>query len=368
VLGLPRGFVVISRKVWVAFFGVCGATVWCTALTYVRVIAEAAYASVKLSAQIPQNIHLLFRLATGYMIAAFTTSSIAVIITDEIRLQGILFAAITVLHFWLTPYMMRVIIILYIKVCEHLRALRAQFATRPLSIMAQKEGEKSECDSKEFQIDENKQDAASTALANNSSKESYDKNNKNDGIELGSSNASTMMTTNPIANNPERLMQQQQQQPQQRRNSPRIEDTAAAASSTADSTLSRLPMITAAKIKDEGTYSSYKSSRSKIVMTFKRRRAHELGKLEAVVRKLQITLCVWTILGILAPILSGINAFALIRSSKRQSDSRNEAYQDNVWNPIVTATILGILLFNGLVLWNFGGPWSLARCTQNANI
>jgi len=282
----------------------------------------------------------------------------AVIITDEVRFQGILFAAITILHLWLTPYMMRVIIILHTRVSEHLQALRAQFATIPLTTLCKKEGEGHEFDPKGFQVVEFKQDppltdAPFTVLRNNNSKDSHDKNDKQDGIEIDSTVAPTGMTTNPIASNPGI--------------SSHNEEAAAAAASTADTTLSRLPMITEVDNKEDGgTNSSYmdltnsKRSRTKMVLSFKKKRARELGKLEAVVIKIRITLCVWAILGILAPILSGIGAFALIQSSKSLSDIRNEAYQDNVWNPFASATTLVILLFNGLVLWNFGGPWSLA--------
>jgi len=355
---------------------------YCTALLYVRSIAESLYLAINLVARTPKHIDLAFTVAIVLVLIAFVPSTIgrailcqetvlssddkicsffprtsAVLVTDEIQWNGyILFPTICLLHLWFTPYMMYVILALYYKIADHLHTLRAHFYGYSMETGGPLSDYQTSFDAQDDSV------LAKAVVAVVTSPPCTDNPiSPTAGSRYGTGDSWNvpMCATNKDEKN--RYQQQQQLPPGSPKSSSSMGKKMTRSSNTTMHSGQRSGNTTTSTSAPTKRGSNPKAAVSK--SHYQIARSRELRKFESAMRKTRIVFVVWTICGIIAPAFSAINAITLSGSGAKASENRDKEFAEGRFNIIITGSAICLILFNSLVVWNFGGPWRCRNVT-----
>eukprot|EP00466_Bigelowiella_natans_P000949 jgi/Bigna1/74991/fgenesh1_pg.32_\ len=316
-------------------------------------IAESLYVSMNWNITMPVRIDLAFKLALFLVIASLVSSTIAVLVTNEIQWNGyILFPTICLLHLWFTPYMMYVILALYYKIADHLHTLRAHFYGYSMETGGPLSDYQTSFDAQDDSV------LAKAVVAVVTSPPCTDNPiSPTAGSRYGTGDSWNvpMCATNKDEKN--RYQQQQQLPPGSPKSSSSMGKKMTRSSNTTMHSGQRSGNTTTSTSAPTKRGSNPKAAVSK--SHYQIARSRELRKFESAMRKTRIVFVVWTICGIIAPVFSLITAVNLSRSDASASERRDRQFAEGSFNLLATISTLCLVLFNSLIVWSFGGPW---RC------
>eukprot|EP00466_Bigelowiella_natans_P000946 jgi/Bigna1/136019/aug1.32_g10727 len=315
VQGFPRGYFSIPWRVWLVFFVIAGCSIYITALYYVKSVAESLYLTMTWTEGFPKHAEIAFTVALWALITAFVSGGVAMLVTNEIRWNGyILFPVVVLTHLWFTPYMMYVILALHRKISEHVHTLRDNFYG--------------------YSVD--------TPIKMTTISDSQDTN----GLSGQTKTAGQNNPITPAGGSSERKLMN-------------VSNKELASPKSASSYRKSLRSSNTGGGHISNSVQKKSSNRKETAPHYQTARAHELKKFQTAKMKIRIIFVVWTLCGIIVPVLAAINAIVLSQSEMTVTEDLEKNFAEGEFNAIIVLVEILGPLFNGLVVWNFGGPW---RC------